>query len=30
MSVYDADAETITAFAGTLSQKPLRVVKTDD
>ena len=29
MSVYDADAETITAFAGTLSQKPLRVVKTD-
>jgi hypothetical protein len=29
MTVYDADADTITAFAATLSKKPLKVVKAD-
>ena len=29
MTVYDADADTITAFAATLKKKPLKVVKAD-
>jgi hypothetical protein len=29
LSIYEADADTITAFAATLNKKPLKVVKAD-